>query len=366
MTPKDYTTEDFINDDNFVNWVLLPDHISDAYWQAFLAQYPHKQREVDHARNFIQLMKFRDTTLDDISIVKLKSAIDLGILEDEQPASQKENTIPFSKVEKGRFVHSTLFKVAASLLLIAMAAIFGWYLSGTQEEVHFAEGIKLPENSEVITSEKGKRSVLTLEDGTRVWLNADSRIAYRTDFTKGKTREVFLEGEAFFDVTENKTKPFIVNTASIAVKVLGTAFNVKSFGKDATVETTLVRGKVQIDTRTNDNDIILMPNQQAVFVKESRQVTVENQIEAQAYASWKSGKLYFRDEPFSVIVEELERWYDVKIHIEGTHSLTCGFSGQIDNKPIEEVLELFKATGPSLNYRIEGNEVFITGELCDE
>src|SRR6187402_2029512 len=92
MTPKDYTTEDFINDDTFVNWVLQSDHKSNAYWLAFLAQYPHKQREVDQARNFIQLMKFKDSALDDISIVKLKSAIDLGILEDELPAAEKENT----------------------------------------------------------------------------------------------------------------------------------------------------------------------------------------------------------------------------------------------------------------------------------
>src|SRR5687767_12535842 len=101
MTPKDYTTEDFINDDTFVNWVLQPDHKSDTYWQTFLTQYPHKQRDVDQARNFVQLMKFRNATLDDISIVKLKSAIDLGILEDELPVSEKVSTnapLPEAKV----------------------------------------------------------------------------------------------------------------------------------------------------------------------------------------------------------------------------------------------------------------------------
>jgi transmembrane sensor len=361
MTPKDYTTEDFINDDAFVNWVLQPDPKSEEHWRAFLSQYPHKQDEVNKARAFIELMNFKDATLDDISIVKLKSAIDLGILEDEIKASDSQ----FTEEKSGSFFNSTVFKIAASVSIIVIAGLVSWYWVGTQNNSPFAKGMEIPKNSELITAAKGKRSVLTLADGTRVWLNADSRIAYSNDFMNSETREVFLEGEAFFDVTENKNKPFIVNTASITVKVLGTAFNVKSFENDETVETTLVHGKVQIDTRTNDN-IILLPNQQAVFVKQSGQVIVENQIEAQDYAAWKSGKLYFKDETFAAIVQELERWYNVKIHLEGEHVLECRFSAKIDNKPLEEVLELFKATGPSLNYRIEGDEVFITGELCDD
>jgi ferric-dicitrate binding protein FerR (iron transport regulator) len=362
MTPKDYTTEDFINDDAFVNWVLQPDSKSDAHWRAFLLQYPHKHHEVDQARAFVHMMKFKDAELDDIAIVKLKSAIDLSILEDDRP-SAKQDITPEQSV---RFFNNTVLKIAASISIIAIAGLATWYSIGKKGDEHFANGIKLPENSEVVTSEKGKRSMLTLEDGTQVWLNADSHLAYSTDFTSGTTREVFLEGEAFFEVTENKDKPFIVNTGSLSVKVLGTAFNVKSFEKDATVETTLVHGKVQIETSVNDNNVFLFPNQQAVFVKQSGQVIVQNQIEAMEYVGWKSGKLYFKNETFGAIVRELERWYDVKIHLEGKQLLECSFSAKIDNKPLEEVLELFKATGPSLNYRIEGNEVFISGELCDE
>ena len=363
MNPKDYTVENFITDDAFVSWVLQPNAKTETQWREFLLQYPHQASNVAQARAFVQAMQFNSaTSLDDATLIKMKSNIDLGILEQELDDTRaKEENIPTST----SFFRTILFKVAASFVIVALASV-AWYLSSKDTVTAQFAGLQLPVNSEIITAAKGKRSVVTLEDGTRIWLNADSHIAYRTNFLKESTREVYLDGEAFFDVTEDKKKPFIVHTSALAIKVLGTAFNVKSFSADATIETTLVRGKVQIDTRTNDNDIILLPNQQAVYVKDSKQVILENQVVAQDYASWKSGKLYFKDETFRAITQELERWYDVKIHVENERSWECRFSAQIDNKSIEEVLELFKTSGPSLEYKVEGNEIFITGDFCEE
>jgi ferric-dicitrate binding protein FerR (iron transport regulator) len=148
--------------------------------------------------------------------------------------------------------------------------------------------------------------------------------------------------------------------------VLGTAFNVKAFQNDLNIETTLVRGKVVIHTDNSKEDVTLLPNQQAVYFKDSKQIVLENHVEAEHYVSWKSGQLYFKDETFKTIAEELERWYNVKIHIKGKHSEDCRFSAKIHNKTLQEVLELFATSESLFEYKIEGKEVFIIGDFCSE
>src|SRR5690606_11338540 len=121
-----------------------------------------------------------------------------------------------------------------------------------------------------VQTPRGDRSLTVLDDGTQVWLNANSTLRFATDFVAGNTREVFLDGEAFFDVVEDKSKPFIVHASGVSVEVLGTAFNVLSYDDDGVVETTLVRGKIDIVPNGGDSNshLTLLPNQRAVFNRE--------------------------------------------------------------------------------------------------
>jgi ferric-dicitrate binding protein FerR (iron transport regulator) len=356
MNYQHFSAEDFIQDEGFVAWVKQPDAATNAYWEKFLSTYPSQIEVVREAKEFVALMNFKDSSIDDAAMIKMKSQIDLALLD---PA-----TVPDQK--RQGFLQTKWFRVAAAILLIAITGSTLLFIREEHTYANYSEKAFSNNNNQIYIAVKGKRSVIALEDGTRVWLNSDSRIAYNKDFGKGNTREVFLDGEAFFDVTEDKKRPFVVNTTALSVKVLGTAFNVRSFKDDATIKATLVRGKIALSTGADQEDILLLPNQQAVYLKDSKQVILENKIEAQDYTSWKSGKLYFKDETFQTIKQDLERWYDVEINVESKEAMNCRFSAKIDNMGLVEVMELFKTSNPSFDYHIEGRKVSITGNFCDQ
>jgi transmembrane sensor len=357
MNDQDYSVDDFINDPSFVNWVKEPDASSEKFWVEFLKRHPEKAAAVQEARELITLMVFKDTVPDDATIIKMKSSIDLALLDAAPPAEKKPEN----------FWRGGWLRVAAVFLflLVSGGAVFFFWGSRERSTEETERAFK-DDNNRILRTARGKRTIITLDDGSRVWLNADSRIAYNNNFGQNNLREVFLDGEAFFDVAEDKTRPFIVNTTSISVKVLGTAFNVRSFKTDSTVQATLLRGKISLSTGSGQEDVVLHPNQQAVYVKETKQIVLHNKVDPGDYTSWKNGQLNFKDETFENIMHDIERWYDVKIVVESDDDLGCRFSAKIDNKSLEEVLELFKAAGPSFEYRIEGREVTISGKFCDD
>ena len=215
----------------------------------------------------------------------------------------------------------------------------------------------------------GQKSTITLPDGTIVNLNGSSSLSYYDDTWKeGKVRSVILSGEGYFKVTSNAKKPFVVNTSGIAIKVLGTTFNVKSYDDDGAVETTLVEGKVVIEKKAEENAapefIELFPDHKATFTKNSKQIVLEK-VKPESETAWVIGSLVFEDEPFSDIVKDLERWYGVKIVLSDNASLECRFNTRIENESLEEVLKLFSSTG-NVRYHIQDDrQVLIEGSLCD-
>lgn len=217
----------------------------------------------------------------------------------------------------------------------------------------------------IVENRSGQDSDFKLPDGTRVWLNGASKLVYKSSFEK--IREVTLEGEAFFDVVEDETKPFVVNTSKVVIKVLGTAFNVKSYQEERSIETTLVRGKVMIEVPdSKKTPIVLAENQQAVYSKESKQLKL-SEVQTDAITAWTTGKLIFNNETFSDIKKKLERYYGVYIVLNDERNLSCHYSATIDNVPLLKVLELFKETGGDVTYEFTSNDTLtINGRLCTE
>lgn len=211
-------------------------------------------------------------------------------------------------------------------------------------------------NTEIITS-KGQKSALTLSDGTKVWLNTDSKLIYANDFS-GKSREVTLIGEAFFDVSHDKTKPFIIHTRDMHIKVLGTAFNVKAYPKDKSSEASLIRGSIQVSFTNRPNEqLILKPNEKIKFVntqfktsikkEEEPLITVEKLLVEASDGSvtetaWTQGRLIFKSKPFIEMISELERRYDINITVEKEGIESKLFTAAFENETIEEVLNLLK------------------------
>ena len=184
---------------------------------------------------------------------------------------------------------------------------------------------------------RGGEFSLELADGTRVWLNAESRLRYPVAFT-GKERKVEMEGEVYFEVTKNKEKPFIVTVNGVDIRVLGTSFNVSAYQEE--VVATLVEGKVQL--KKGNEQVILSPNQQAIWSDDEFRV---KQVDARNYVLWKEGIFYFEDVDLETILDDMARWYNVNVFYMNPALKEMKFSVEIRRYgDINEILRRIEQT----------------------
>ncbi len=206
----------------------------------------------------------------------------------------------------------------------------------------------------------GRTFQMKLSDGTRVWLNAGSKLRFPQSFVNSdKNRIVYLEGEAFFNVVKNKDKPFIVNTREIDVEVLGTQFNISSYDTDDYIATTLVEGAVKVyETRTPENGILLSPNFQTNYNKFANHFN-KAEVDTDVYTAWMQGRLVIDNLKFSEILVRLERRYFVKFVNRAEHLNDEIYKGEFVDEDIESVLKTI-ALSTSFNYEINQNIITIT------
>lgn len=216
-----------------------------------------------------------------------------------------------------------------------------------------------------VSTSSGQISEVILPDGTKVRLNAQSSISYSEKFLQFSNREVTLTGEAFFDVTEDPTHPFIVRTKSINIVVVGTSFNLKSYDNDATVETTLIKGKVLIENPSDPSrKVELRPNQRAIFSRATNNISLV-EVRREHAVTWNERTLQFENEELGNVLKSLERWYGVSVHLEKEANTSCRLTASFDKETLAETLEIFKSlTG--IEYSVAGNEVYIKGKICDQ
>ena len=273
-----------------------------------------------------------------------------------------------------------LLQVAAVLILVFL---FGGLAS-------FFLFRQIPEQKELkqyceVAAPYGARSEVVLPDGTKVWLNAGSKLRYSTDFNKSN-RDLSLTGEGFFDVSKNKEIPFVVNALDLKITALGTQFNVKAYNEDETIETTLIKGKVMLESESGANkfseNIYLLPNQKAVLIKGKKEIKVndisdntnnnkeaeitpsvkliiQEKIDPLPDISWKNNKLIFNAEELSEILKELGRKYNVKFRCESNKIKNYKFTGTLEDETLQQVLNAIKLSAP-FDYNIKGNEVTLT------
>lgn len=186
----------------------------------------------------------------------------------------------------------------------------------------------------------GKRSFIILSEGTKVWLNSGSKLIFPPTF-KGKTREVMLEGEAFFDVSHNAEKPFYVKTDALRMKVYGTKFNVQAYHQDMNYNIVLVEGKVSLNS-TSDlqaKEVFLAPSQKASIIKGAEKIEVTTVESTDIYTAWVDGYLTFSDEDLSDLLKRVSRYYNAEIEIEPNLNLQTIY-GKLDLKDdLERVLD---------------------------
>lgn len=212
-----------------------------------------------------------------------------------------------------------------------------------------------------LTVPRGGQFSVQLSDGTRVWLNSESKLKYPTTFVAGQTREVsLLYGEAYFDVTSSKTQQnaaFVVTHKDQKIKVLGTEFNVKAYQDEAYVYTTLVEGKVAVSIHKEQR--LLMPNQQMIWAIKDQNISVKR-IDVVPEISWKNGVFHFEGKVLEDIMQVLSRWYDFQIKFENVELKELKFVGLIKKDyKIEEILKLMKSAEIIQEYRIKNRTIIL-------
>jgi len=391
------TVEELLENREFIAWMLHGRHKQE--WESFLSENPEFRSTVNKARKILDLLRDRHDHLSDDELLKIWKNIE-----------------SFDDQIKNRTHQIRLYKMMryAAVLIVALSIGSAGYWSfyqnrksyvytatsdseqGNQSRLHLCNGTTIDldkENSKialkgdqkiVIDNEKvidlsktgqadeskmneivipyGKKSQLILEDGTKVWLNAGSRMAFPTKFT-GKKREVFLDGEGYFEVAHNQNKPFFVNTGEIAIKVLGTRFNISAYKTDKLTETVLLEGKVALSERSAlgflKSETMLSPNQKASYNRTDGSITVRSEPDADFAIAWTEGWFKFSHQSLNDVLNKLHRYYNVQFVLDREFGTTDLITGKLDLKVSVESVMIALADVADIQYRIDGNKISI-------
>ncbi len=235
-------------------------------------------------------------------------------------------------------------RVAAILLLpLLIFSLFQRYSKNNAQPVEIVQQLVYNE----IKTSPGLRSTFDLPDGTKVWLNGNTKIRYPIAFS-GDVRMIHLEGEAYFEVSKNKEKPFIVDMGRLQVQAIGTAFNCMAYPGEDRIETALTEGKVKV-TRVvkgeSKGGYVLNPGQVISYHSSSDQFQL-HEGNLDKYLAWRSGKFIFRNDPMEVVCQKLGRWFNAEIIIKDESLKGYSFTGTFQEEGLSEILDLISLTSP--------------------
>lgn len=337
-----YTAVDFAMEDDFIHWVKNPEATNSDFWETWVRENPQKAYEVSQAIEIVKSIGFKE------------SHPSHSAIEDVWKSIQKQMTYSAP-------VHSRIWKSQigqylriAAVLVIGFALGFAFYLTNQGNSDHIDDELFVLKETQ-----NGVKSTFRLPDGTIVKLNADSKLFYSNKFNETE-REVELEGEAYFQVTHNKQKPFKVKSDNIVTKVLGTTFNVRAYPEENMSLVALEEGKVQVREIENGEVVyreVLEPSEMLVYNKATRSHKVK-EFDVADIMGWKDNAIVFNNSSFPEIKKKLERWYGVSIHASDDVVADFGFTGKFYNESLVNVLDNI-SMAMDFSYSIENKNVYI-------
>ncbi|GAB2808241.1 FecR family protein [Ferruginibacter profundus] len=361
MNADKMSIEDLLSDESFINYCKENSPADIAFWEHYLQVNPARKQLVEQAREkYIQLFSALANADLEEQAARLKNSIEKG---EAAPVIQMEQ---FEKRRQARIL-PLLLKISVAAMLVA-----GLFFAATYFIAGKNKGIK------TYMAAYGERKNIQLPDGSIVTLNAGSNIKIDEKFGAA-TRDVYLEGEAFFEVKHDSSHPFIVHTTAMDVKALGTAFNVKAYLNEKTTETALIRGLVEVTLKEDNNlKMLLYPNQKIEWqhlngntnssvAKRSTTANAADSLKKKLVVTntgdikeiaWKENKLIFEDEDFDGIAALLERWYGAKINFKDSSIRNYRFTGIFDKEDLNTVLDYLKEAR-NFHYTIERGETLI-------
>lgn len=396
---RNHTFEELIHDQGFVE--KIKSLTSKSEWQKFLKDNHNSKEKILQAKKFILLFSVAE-----------------GHLQSDKKHELWSKIRVFNNVYKNSFQTKKLkkaFRIAASVLIVlSLSSILYLTFNNRESQYVFSEaknisdqinpiltlanGVKIEvqkDESQITVLEKentvqinndtihstksatistdketllnelvipfGKKTIVVLNDGTKVWLNAGSKFAFPQRFT-GKKRKVFLDGEGYFEVAKNKEQPFIISSKNINIEVLGTKFNVSAYSTDELCETVLLEGSVNVwsENKLIKDKIRMSPNQKATYNVAEDQMVVESEPEAENYIAWIEGWYKFSNENIEQVLLKVGRFYNVTFQYESKKiKKALPISGKLDlQESFDEVMQTLSKVA-EIEYKIEGKKIII-------
>lgn len=392
--------EDLIHDQVFVNRIKKLK--TEDEWQNFLKENLESKEIIRKARKFIDLFEVKEEVLE----VEKKQALWIKIKKENQNKERAHRVIQLRK---------TIGIAASFILIISLSSIL--YLSSKNKTTHYEfvttgqnsgagnpvlklsngdeievekdesqiavldidnsvkinnDTIQIAPSTSTITEKKdvslneliipfGKKSMVVLSDGTKVWLNAGSKFAFPQKFD-GKKRKVYLDGEGYFEVAKNEEQPFIVISKNMNIEVLGTKFNVNSYSSDKISETVLLEGSVKVwnDSKLLKEKLHMSPNQKATFLASNNEMTVKSEPDVANYIFWIDGLYKFKNENLEQVFIKVGRYYNMTFVYQSEQIRNAlPLSGKLDLKEsFEEVMNALSKVA-KIEYKIEEDKVII-------
>jgi ferric-dicitrate binding protein FerR (iron transport regulator) len=370
--------------------------VGNEAWKEFQQEYPGQAKNIQTARKIVSSFRFREYTVADSGIYAIYDD-----LENRRAQRNKDKTFRIGRFLKYAAIVALIVAIGAAIPFLLpeqdqpeFSANLSSQMNATDAKLITAGGeqillknkqsdlsistsgnqLQIDQDTTIVLNEKademaqlvvpyGKRSNLQLADGTKVWINAGSALAFPQKFT-GRERKVYLNGEAYFEVAKDNRMPFVVVTDRMDVRVYGTKFNVSNTNGNNQLEVVLVEGSVGLRETGGlglfGKETKLVPNQRAVYDKTDRETAIET-VDVSYYTCWTQGLFEFKKESILTVFDKLSRYYNVRFASDGNVELSKKISGKLDLKDsLEAVLKVISDAAP-VGFSIDGNQVIVTG-----
>ena len=356
MNYQDFGIVDFLNDGFFREWVQSPSPEKDIFWENFISTYPEKAETIDTARKLIfALTEIGESELQQLQVTQITE-------QTWQRLASEIHSEDNQQVQLQRPVFRLGWVAAAAGLCLAVGIWF-WLLKASPADNSYENQVAVYKTSliEQVNNTAEKQRIV-LPDGSSVMLEKNSKISFSSTFT-GNKREVFLTGEAFFEVTHNTQKPFIVYTNEVTTKVLGTSFRIKAYRNESTILVAVKTGKVSVAVKEKETTV-LRPNQQVIYNKSQENLRKEL-VEKPYILIPKPATSFFSfdNTPLREVFEKMKMSYGIDIIFDEMQLSGCNLTADLEEESLYDKLNLICKT-LNLDYKIIDGQIVISGQGC--
>lgn len=342
-----YTPEDFLKDDDFIQWVKNPTDAQILFWENWLNAHPEKAEAVVKAKQIILSVRYKNhyqpTAMD------VKAVWDNIQLGKDSATAQKQ----WFRLQPLSYP----LRYAAALAMVSLLSLLVWDYTHRRETLSASKATNQSAGVEHKTA-KGQKETFTLPDGSTVRLNSESRITYRRDFGH-KNRNTVLEGEAFFDIAHDASRPFTIQTGTLTTTVVGTSFNINAYADRPQIRVAVRTGKVKVAVGAESKKpVTLVPDEMSVFEKKSGSLTSQAFDPVKEFG-WASNTIVLQNAGFSEIKRVLEKEYAVTFVVEKGLNVKEDFSARFNDAPIRKVLDALNYTS-RFQYKLVKDRIYVT------